>query len=71
MGKFKVITQPTLINEPKLNQLKQTLGQFIQTKVLSDPPTLPGEKDYFFFANHLVNPDLMKQEVEEIEPLIR
>lgn len=60
-----------LINEPKLSQLKQTLEQFIQTKVLPDPPVLPGEKDFFFFAYHLVNPDLMKQEAEKIEPLIR
>ncbi|MCY9514779.1 DUF6138 family protein [Paenibacillus apiarius] len=59
------------INEPKLSQLKQTLEQFIQTKVLSDPPVLPAENDFFFFASHLVNPDLMKQKVEEIDPLIR
>lgn len=59
------------INEPKLSQLKQTLDQFIQSKVLSDPPVQPAVDDYFFFAKHLVNPDLMKQEVEEIEPLIQ
>ncbi|OBY80743.1 hypothetical protein BBG47_04610 [Paenibacillus sp. KS1] len=59
------------INEPKLNQLKQTLEQFIQTKVLSDPPVQPAVDDYFFFASHLVNPDLMKQEVADIETLIR
>lgn len=58
------------INEPKLSQLKQTLEKFIQTKILSDPPVRPAEDDYFFFASHLVNPDLMKQEVKEIEPLI-
>jgi hypothetical protein len=60
-----------LINEPKLSQLKQTLEQFVHSKVLSDPPVLPGEKEFFFFANHLVNPDLMKQEVKEVEPLIQ
>ena len=67
----KLSLNQQLINEPKLSQLKQTLEQFIQTKVLPDPPVLPGEKDFFFFANHLVNPDLMKQEAEEIDPLIR
>ncbi|MCM3340680.1 DUF6138 family protein [Paenibacillus sp. MER TA 81-3] len=60
-----------VINKPKLSQLKQTLEQFIQTKVLSEPPVVPAEKDYFFFASHLVNPDLMKQNAGEIDPLIR
>lgn len=67
----KLSLNQQLINEPKLSQLKQTLEQFIQTKILPDPPVLPKENDMFFFANHLVNPDLMKQKVEEIEPLIR
>ena len=67
----KLSLNQQLINEPKLSQLKQTLEQFVQTKVLPDPPVLPGEKDFFFFAYHLVNPDLMKQEAEKIEPLIR
>ena len=67
----KLSLNQQFINEPKLSQLKQTLEQFIQTKVLSDPPVQPAEDDYFFFASHLVNPDLMKQKVEEIDPLIR
>ncbi|MFD0621315.1 DUF6138 family protein [Paenibacillus sp. GCM10027629] len=66
----KLSLNQQLINEPKLSELKQTLEQFIQTKVLPDPPELP-EKDLFFFAYHLVNPDLMEQKSEEIEPLIR
>lgn len=67
----KLSLNQQFINEPKLSQLKQTLEQFIQTKVLSDPPVQPAVDDYSFFASHLVNPDLMKQEVKEIDPLIR
>ncbi|USB33532.1 DUF6138 family protein [Paenibacillus sp. YPG26] len=67
-----VITfQRRLVNEPKLVELKKMLGQFIQTKIMSGLPVLPGEHDLVFFAQHLVNPDLMKQEEKEVDPLIR
>lgn len=69
--KSKVTFTQPLLNEPKLSQLQKSLEQIIQKKILPDPPVLPGEDDMFFFACHLVNPDLMKQEAEEIEPLIR
>ncbi|MBD8499553.1 DUF6138 family protein [Paenibacillus arenosi] len=67
----KVMLTKKLLNEPKWIQLQQSLEQFIETKIFSDPPVLPKEKDIFFFAYHLVNPDMMQQKVEEIEPLIR
>ncbi|RCX23778.1 hypothetical protein DFP94_1011380 [Fontibacillus phaseoli] len=60
-----------LLNESKLHQLQQSLEHFIQSKILADLPVLPNDNDMFFFARHLVNPDLMKQEEEVIEPLIR
>lgn len=59
-----------LLNEAKLQQLRQSLENFIQTKILSEPPVLPNEHDMFFFAQHLINPDMMKQEEAVIEPLI-
>jgi hypothetical protein len=68
--KSKLTLNKQLLNEPKLIQLQKTLDHFIQTMILSDSLMLP-EKDIFFFAKHLVNPDLMKQEVEVIDPLIR
>ncbi|KOP80143.1 hypothetical protein AMS59_01665 [Lysinibacillus sp. FJAT-14745] len=67
----KLTLNKQLFNEPKLIQLKKTLDHFIQTMILSDLPVLPEENDIFFFAYHLVNPDLMQQEVEVIDPLIR
>ncbi|MGE7954015.1 DUF6138 family protein [Lysinibacillus xylanilyticus] len=66
----KLTLNKQLLNEPKLSQLQKTLDHFIQTMILSDSLMLP-EKDVFFFAKHLVNPDLMKQEVEVIDPLVR
>ncbi|MGE7916054.1 DUF6138 family protein [Lysinibacillus xylanilyticus] len=65
----KLTLNKQLLNEPKLIQLQKTLDHFIQTMILSDSLVLP-EKDVFFFTQHLVNPDLMKQEVEVIDPLI-
>lgn len=59
-----------LLNEAKLQQLRQSLEHFIQAKILSEPPVLPSEYDMFFFAQHLINPDMMKQEEAVIEPLI-
>lgn len=60
-----------LLHEHKLNVLQKSLEQFIQTKILSDPPMLPKANDMFFFAYHLINPDLIKQEEQTIDPLIR
>ncbi|UNK16297.1 DUF6138 family protein [Paenibacillus sp. N3/727] len=60
-----------LLNEEKLQGLKQTLDIFIDTKILSELPVLPKENDGSFFARHLMNPDLMEQRQEVIEPLIR
>ncbi|TYP76559.1 hypothetical protein BCM02_103221 [Paenibacillus methanolicus] len=60
-----------LRNEAKLEKLKQQLNRFIETKVWKDPPVLPSENDDFFFARHLMNPDLMAQEPDVVEPLHR
>ncbi|MEX3747139.1 DUF6138 family protein [Lysinibacillus xylanilyticus] len=68
--RLKLTLNKQLLNEPKLSQLQKTLDHFIQTMTLSDSLILP-EKDIFFFAYHLVNPDLMKQDVEVIDPLVR
>ncbi|MFC9540686.1 DUF6138 family protein [Lysinibacillus sp. NPDC056959] len=67
----KLTLNKQLLNEAKLIQLQKKLDHFIQTMILSDLPVLPVKIDIFFFANHLLNPDLMKQEVEVIDPLIR
>lgn len=60
-----------MVNESKLEELKESLDHFIQTKILSDPPVLPGENDMFFFARHLTNPDVIKQDEKAVGPLIR
>lgn len=58
----KLTLNRQLFNEPKRSQLQKSLEQFIQTKILSDPPVQPGEQDMFFFAQHLANPDLRERE---------
>lgn len=60
-----------LLNESKLAGLNKSLDHFIQTKILPDPPVLPGEHDMFFFARHLTNPDVIKQDEKAVGPLIR
>lgn len=60
-----------LVNESKLAGLRKALDHFMKSKVWSELPVLPADHDLFFFANLLVNPDLMKQEEKEIDPLIR
>lgn len=61
-----------LINEAKRRELRKTLEHFIQTRVVSESPgDMPGEKELFFFADHLVDPELMRQEEKEIDPLVR
>ncbi|KMZ40927.1 MULTISPECIES: DUF6138 family protein [Bacillales] len=59
------------INERKRESLKQVLDQFIETKIKAELPVRPKERDDFFFAHCLVNPDLMEQKQEIIEPLIQ
>ncbi|MNU63179.1 hypothetical protein D3C71_524250 [compost metagenome] len=68
---FGLTLHRQLVNESKLAQLRKALDQFIKSKIWSELPVLPGDHDLFFFANLLVNPDLMKQEEQEIDPLIR
>lgn len=63
--------EEVLRNEAKLDKLKQQLNRFIETKVWKDLPVLPSDRDEFFFARHLINPDLMEQDPAVIEPLIR
>ncbi|MFC4099405.1 DUF6138 family protein [Paenibacillus xanthanilyticus] len=58
-----------LRNEAKLEKLKQQLNRFIEVKVLKDLPVLPAENDDFFFARHLMNPDLAAQDPDVVEPL--
>ncbi|MCM3781882.1 DUF6138 family protein [Neobacillus mesonae] len=60
-----------LVNEEKLSQLRQTLQKFVEFKIMSDLPVLPSADDQFFFSLHLMNPDLMKQEEEAVDPVIR
>ena len=60
-----------LVNEEKLNQLRQSLQKFIEFKIMPDFPVLPSVDDQFFFSRHLLNPDLMKQEEAALDPLIR
>ncbi|WP_334077746.1 DUF6138 family protein [Paenibacillus sanfengchensis] len=68
----KISLSRRLTNEAKRTELRKTLEHFIQTQVLSDSPdNMPREKDLFFFADHLVDPELMRQEEKEIDPLIR
>lgn len=67
----KLILNRQMVHETKLSELRKSFEQFVHTKILSDPPILPGDRDMFFFAHHLVNPDLTKQVPEEIDPWIR
>ncbi|WP_379156242.1 DUF6138 family protein [Paenibacillus sp. sgz5001063] len=60
-----------LLHEQKLVKLQKSLEHFIQIKVLSDPPVLPKPEDMFFFAQHLINPDLMRQQEKVIQPMIQ
>jgi hypothetical protein len=38
---------------------------------MSDLPVLPSVDDQFFFSRHLINPDLIKQKEDTVDPLIR
>jgi hypothetical protein len=66
-----LLHQEYLRNEVKLEKLRHKLNRFIETKVRMDLPVLPSDKDEFFFARHLMNPDLMEQDSKMIEPLIQ
>lgn len=61
--------QKELINQEKLAAAKQTIAAFIETKIMADLPVRPAEKDGFFFARHLINPDFFVQHEAVIEPL--
>ncbi|WMT39031.1 DUF6138 family protein [Paenibacillus sp. D2_2] len=63
--------QEVLINEHKLQALKQELAMFIQSKVLAELPVRPNKDDEFFFARHLLNPQLFAQKSDIIDPLIQ
>ncbi|MCM3040013.1 DUF6138 family protein [Paenibacillus motobuensis] len=63
--------QEVLINEHKLQVLKQELAAFIQSKVLAELPVRPNEDDEFFFARHLLNPQFFAQKSDIIDPLIQ
>lgn len=60
-----------LVNNEKLNQLRQSLQKFITSKIMPDLPVLPNVDDQFFFSRHLINPDLIKQKEDTVAPLIR
>ncbi|WP_042473298.1 DUF6138 family protein [Bacillus ndiopicus] len=67
----EICYQKELLNNGKFTLAKQTLATFIETKVMADLPVRPAEKDGFFFARCLVNPDFFHQRVANIEPLIQ
>ena len=60
-----------LVNNEKLNQLRQSLQEFINSKIIPDLPILPSGDDQFFFSRHLINPDLIKQKEDTVDPLIQ
>lgn len=59
-----------LVNNEKLDQLRQSLKKFITSKIMSDLPILPSVDEEFFFSRHLINPDLIQQKEETVDPLI-
>lgn len=59
-----------LVNNEKLNQLRQSLQKFINSKIMADLPVLPSVDDQFFFSRHLVNPDLIEQKEDTVDSLI-
>ncbi|KGR84571.1 DUF6138 family protein [Lysinibacillus odysseyi] len=59
-----------LVNNVKLNQLRQSFQNFITSKIMADLPVLPSVDDQFFFSRHLVNPDLIEQKEDTVDPLI-
>lgn len=59
-----------LVNNEKLNQLRQSLQKFINSKIMADLPMLPSVDDQFFFSRHLVNPDLIEQKEDTVDSLI-
>lgn len=63
--------QEVLINQHKLQALKQELAVFIQSRVLAELPVRPDKDDEFFFARHLLNPHFFAQKSDIIDPLIQ
>lgn len=68
--KTMVCYQKELLNDCKLQLMKQELSIFIQTKVMAELPVRPSDNDEFFFAQHLVNPYFFHQTADDIDPLI-
>ncbi|MFB9324541.1 DUF6138 family protein [Paenibacillus aurantiacus] len=64
-----LLHQEELRHDGRLNQLKQQLNRFMEAKVWKELPVLPSDKDDFFFARHLMNPDLMEQDPAVVEPI--
>lgn len=60
-----------LVNGDKLNELRESFQTFIISKIMADLPVLPSGDDQFFFSRHLMNPDLMEQEEDKVDPLIQ
>ncbi|GKS12445.1 hypothetical protein YDYSY3_34450 [Paenibacillus chitinolyticus] len=48
--------EEVLVNDPKLQALKEKLAAFVRSEVMEELPEQPGEDDDFFFARHLLNP---------------
>lgn len=57
------------INTAKQTALQQALQQFIEEKVSSDGSMLPEERDLFFFANLMLNKDIISTDVQTIASL--
>ncbi|MEW4369848.1 DUF6138 family protein [Paenibacillus kandeliae] len=59
----------TFINPVKLTSLQQALQSFIEQKIYAEPPVLPNERDLHFFANLLLNKDMVPTDVQTLAPL--
>ncbi|AWB43750.1 hypothetical protein DCC85_05625 [Paenibacillus sp. CAA11] len=59
-----------IVSETRLQALRQTWNEFLETKIYAPLPVIPKEQDEFFFANHLFNPDLTELRIEAIAPAI-
>lgn len=59
----------TFINPVKLTSLQQALTSFIDQKIYAELPILPKERDLYFFANLLLNKDIVPTDVQTLAPL--
>lgn len=57
------------INPDKLQSLQQALHDFIDRKIKSDLPVLPQKEDLFFFANLMLNQDVVPLDVQNVSSL--